>query len=121
MIDPVWHPSAFFDDNYRDVLIDIYGPEKVHIQPLQFVIGLQHLAETLKDFSCNRNPIEQRDFYLKDNKFYSKDVWRLRDIRSMDYGFIYTQNNSKHKLKEIIDLTLENYQVIWPRTFLEDG
>ena len=34
MIDPVWHPSAFFDDNYRDVLIDIYGPEKVHIQPL---------------------------------------------------------------------------------------
>ena len=67
MIDPVWHPSAFLDDNYRDVLIDIYGPEQYHIQPLDFGIGLQHLAETLKHFSCNRSPLEQRDFYLKDN------------------------------------------------------
>lgn len=39
----------------------------------------------------------------------------------MDYGFIYTQNNAKYKLKEVVDLTLENYQVIWPRNLLENG
>lgn len=38
----------------------------------------------------------------------------------MDYGFIYTQNNSKYKLKEVVELQLESFQVIWPLQ-LDDG
>ena len=34
MIDPIWDISAKNDKAYRDVLIDIYGPESTALTPL---------------------------------------------------------------------------------------
>jgi hypothetical protein len=77
---------------------------------------MDHLTETLKHYAINRSPTDLRDYYLNDNSAYSGLVWRLRDIKSMDFAFIYTQNNSKHRLTERIELKLQGYEVIIPST-----
>ena len=45
-----------------------------------------------------------RDIYLKDNQDYNNDVWRISDVESLNcyYGFIYTRNESKYRLKETV-------------------
>jgi hypothetical protein len=77
---------------------------------------MNHLAETLKHYAINRSPAELKDYYLNENSAYSGLVWRLRDIKSMDYAFIYTQNNSKYRLTERMDFKLQGYEIIYPAT-----
>ena len=60
------------------------------MQVLDYKTGLEHLAETLKHFACNRSPQDKKEFHLKENQYYGKDVWRLFDNKSLDYAFIYT-------------------------------
>lgn len=40
MVDPIWNASANNDEKYRDVLVDIYAPELVKIQPIEDFAGL---------------------------------------------------------------------------------
>ena len=39
MIDPIWDVTAKNDKAYRDVLIDIYGPESAVLTPLDDSYG----------------------------------------------------------------------------------
>ena len=44
MVDPIWDESADNDSAYRDVLVDIYGPESTTIMPVADAYGMEVLA-----------------------------------------------------------------------------
>ena len=49
MVDPIWHESAEFDPSYREVLIDVYAPEVLDIEPVDDYDGLKVLERAFKD------------------------------------------------------------------------
>lgn len=116
MIDPLWNDTVDNDDMYREVLIDIYGPEGVNLDPVEDARGMQYLANALKHAAKNRAPVDSRQTYLEENEDYGTDVIRISDVECLDcwYGFIYTQNNSKYALRETIRPALEGLVVVYP-------
>lgn len=60
-----------------------------------------------------------REFYLADNHDYGEKVVRVQDVESLPcwYGYIYTENNSEHRLKETLRPEFEGITVFYP--FLE--
>ena len=77
---------------------------------------MEYLAKALKDAAKTRSPKDSKQFYLEENEDYGNDVVRISDVECLNcwYGFIYTQNNSKHKLSETLRPTLEGLEVIYP-------
>ena len=61
-------------------------------------------------------PESVRENYLEENPDYSTDVYRVTDVESLDcyYGFIYTKNNSKYRLKETIRPNLKGLEINYP-------
>ena len=57
-----------------------------------------------------------RDIYLKDNQDYNNDVWRISDVESLNcyYGFIYTRNESKYRLKETVRPQIKGLEINYP-------
>ena len=54
---------------------------------------------------------------MEENPDYSTDVYRVSDVESLDcyYGFIYTKNNSKYRLKETIRPHLKGLEINYPK------
>lgn len=48
MIDPLWHQSANYSASYKNIVMDIYGPEVGSIDELEDETGFEHLARALK-------------------------------------------------------------------------
>ena len=44
MVDPLWNDSIENDEMYREVLVDIYGPETVDIDQVDDATGMRYLA-----------------------------------------------------------------------------
>ena len=122
MIDPLWNQTIENDAMYREVLIDVYGPEAVALDVLEDAKGMEYLAKALKDAAKTRAPEDSRQLYLEDNEDYGTDVTRISDVECLNcwYGFIYTQNNSKYKLTETLRPALEGLEVIYPDMENED-
>lgn len=116
MVDPLWNDTIHNDDMYREVLVDIYAPETVQLDQVEDAKGMEYLILALKDAAKTRSPEESKQFYLEDNEEYGKDVTRVSDVECLNcwYGFIYTQNNSIHKLTETMRPNLEGLEVIHP-------
>ena len=91
MIDPIWDPTANNDGAYRDVLVDIYGPESPPIMPVDESYGKKLLAKALKHAAMTKTPDSAKKKYLADKTDY-KDCIRVQEIDAIDcwYGFIYT-------------------------------
>ena len=70
MIDPLWDETTFNDEAYRDVLVDIYGPQQVSLCQVETKFGMKILVKALKHFAQNELPEDIRDFYLRDNEDY---------------------------------------------------
>ena len=104
MVDPVWNEEAENDEQYREVLIDVYAPENVELRSVSDEDGMQILAKALKNAAQTRIPEENRDFYLAENEDFQDTVFRVTDVEALDcwYGFIYTKNQSPYKLKETL-------------------
>ena len=56
MVDPIWNESADNNSAYRDVLVDIYGPESTKIMPVDDSYGMKVLAEALKHAAMTKTP-----------------------------------------------------------------
>ena len=48
MIDPHWNATSENDNLFKDVILDIYGPEPVQIEHVEDLEGLALIAKTLK-------------------------------------------------------------------------
>lgn len=116
MIDPIWNDTANNHPNYKDVLVDIYGPESVDLQPLTDEVGMQYLVRALKKAAMTVSPEETRQTYLEDNEDYGTDVIRVSDVESLDcwYGYIYTLNKSPFELTETLRPQLDGLEVVYP-------
>ena len=55
MIDPLWNTTVENNDLYREVLIDIYGPEVVDIDKVEDSKGMEYLAEAFKHAAKTMN------------------------------------------------------------------
>ena len=53
---------------------------------------------------------------MEDNPDYADNVWRITDVECLDcyYGFIYTKNGSKYRLKETLRPQLNGLEINWP-------
>ena len=116
MIDPVWNASAEANPAYKDVLIDIYGPEGVELSQVNDDLGMQVLCRALKGAAMEISPEESRQTYLEDEEDYGRDVIRVSDVESLDcyYGYIYTYNNSPYRLQETLRPALTGLEVVHP-------
>ena len=56
MIDPIWDITAKNDKAYRDVLIDIYGPEETVLKPQEDSYGKSILVQALKHAARTKSP-----------------------------------------------------------------
>ena len=117
MVDPVWNASSENSLDYKQVLIDIYGPQAVNIGFVDDATGMKCLSKALKHAALTVSPQTARETYLQDDPNYGTDVMRIQDIESLPcwYGFVYTQNNSEHPLSETLSLELEGLEVDYPR------
>ena len=64
MIDPVWNSTVQNDEMYREVMLDIYGPEGVNLSQVSDEMGMQIFARALKGAAINITPISERQTYL---------------------------------------------------------
>ena len=48
MIDPLWNEESENDTSYREVLVDVYGPESVELKAVPDEAGMKLLAKALK-------------------------------------------------------------------------
>ena len=60
MIDPVWNEAVDNDPNYREVLVDIYGPDAVSLSQVDDSVGMQVLARALKGAAINISSPDER-------------------------------------------------------------
>ena len=92
MIDPVWNSTVQNDEQYREVLVDIYAPMPVSLSQVDDAMGMQVLARALKGAAMTISPPDTRQTYLEENEDYGTDVFRVSDVQSIDcwYGYIYT-------------------------------
>lgn len=104
------------DDMYREVLVDIYGPEAVSLEQVEDARGMQYLVAALKDAAKRLAPEADKTFYLEDNEDYGTDVVRITNVECLNcwLGFIYTQNNSRFKMTETMRPALEGLEVLYP-------
>lgn len=116
MIDPVWNETVNNNASYYDVLVDVYAPESVRLSQVSDEQGMQTLAKALKHAAMTVSPADNHQTYLEDNEDYGTDVIRVSDVESIDcwYGYIYTQNKSKYRLKETLRPQLEGLEVAYP-------
>ena len=56
MIDPVWNNTVENDPQYKDILIDIYGPSPVVLSQVEDSFGIQVLARALKGAAMTMSP-----------------------------------------------------------------
>ena len=101
MIDPIWNKSARLSPSYKDILIDIYGPESTLISPVPTGKGMKVLERALKHAAMAKSTEADRCSIQSDNDEY-KDCIRVKSLDLLDcwYGLIYTKNNSRYKVKE---------------------
>ena len=73
MIDPVWNECATADgaEDYKRVLLDIYGPEKVEFEILEHDEGMKILAQSIKQAAVKLSPPEKKVKYLEDRPDYN--------------------------------------------------
>lgn len=114
LVDPVWNEEAKLSPQNRDVLVQLHCQEKAKIESIDFKKGLTLLAESLKHFACNTCPPALREFYLQDMPDVQDQIWRIQDATSMNYAFVYTQNNSKRRLVDRLTFSLQGYEVLYP-------
>ena len=55
MVDPIWNNSANLSPSYRDILIDIYGPESVTISEVSKTKGFEVLGSALKHAALTKS------------------------------------------------------------------
>ena len=74
--------------------------------------GMEVLEKALKDAAVTRTAPDQFERYLANRPDYS-DVVRATTLDGLDcwYGFIYTKNNSAHKLRESITLDMKGLEI----------
>ena len=116
MIDTIWNKTADFDPSYREVLVDIYAPEVLDIEPVDDKDGLKVLERAMKHAAQTKTPDSAKTYCCADNEDYGNDVIRIMDIEALDcwYGFIYYKNDSKFELTEQVEPVLEGLEAIWP-------
>ena len=116
MVDPLWNKESENDASYKDVLVDVYAPEQVYLKWMDDYAGMDILIKTLKNVAQTKIPQDEREFYLGDNEDYGDMVYRVSDVEASEcwYGFIYTNNQSPYRLKEIITPQLKGLEVIYP-------
>ena len=85
-------------------MLDIYAPEAVFIDQVDDATGFEYFAKALKMHAQENASEETREYYLKDNEHYGKDVSRVQNIQPLPvwYGYIYTKNDSKLALMETL-------------------
>lgn len=52
-IDPMWHESASFDKQYKEIVVVINAPFEIEIQPIDNETGLEILEQQIKDVALN--------------------------------------------------------------------
>ena len=112
-IDPTWHESASLHENFKNVMIDLYCPLAVNMQLLSEQKGIEILSNSLKHVAREIVPSDQRKNHLESNSDYGRNVYRVCDITACKswFGFIYTNNQSSHELKESITPTLTGLEL----------
>ena len=116
MIDPIWNESVRHDPSeFMKVLIDIYAPEQLDIQPLEHAEGMQTLVASVRHAAISLSPQENRKRYIQDRPDYT-NVIRIQDLDLLNcwYGFIYTDNVSLYTLEEEMRPNLKGLQIIYP-------
>ena len=115
MVDPIWNTSTDNAEEYKEVLIDIYGPRAVDIEPVSDAEGMEHLSRAFKHAAKTKNL--EKQYYLEDNEDYGRNVTRISDIKSLGcwYGFIHTQNDSLYAMTETLRLDLTGLEVAHPK------
>ena len=64
MVDPIWNKFADNDKAYRDVLIDIYGPESTMIRPVENIFGQKLLTKALKHAAMTKVSDSEKVKYI---------------------------------------------------------
>ena len=59
MVDPIWNESAKLHEDYKKVMIGIYGPEHIDIEPISDKDGMQFLIAGLKNAALTQTPVEK--------------------------------------------------------------
>ena len=55
MVDPIWNNSTKLSPSYREILIDIYGPESVTISEMSKAKGFKVLENSLKHAALTKS------------------------------------------------------------------
>ena len=115
MVDAYWNETSNNDSMYKEVLLDIYGPEKVQLDQVDQYRGMQILEMALKHAAKTKSQSE-RKYWLQDSSKYGTNVYRVTDVECLDcwYGFIYTANESGHVLRERLTPELTGLEVVFP-------
>lgn len=56
MVDPIWNTFSDKDPTYKQVIVDIYGPESFTISPLNQSDGMKLLATAVKQVAIHKSP-----------------------------------------------------------------
>ena len=122
LVDPLWDESTDNDEAYKEVLVDVYAPQSVNLTQVDDKVGIKILQKALKNVAEHKVPESVRENYLEENPDYSTDVYRVTDVESLDcyYGFIYTKNNSKYRLKETVRPHLKGLEINYPKVEGQD-
>mmetsp|Transcript_2732 Transcript_2732/g.3760 ORF Transcript_2732/g.3760 Transcript_2732/m.3760 type:complete len:180 (-) Transcript_2732:112-651(-) len=122
MIDPYWNETSTNDTMYKEVLVDLYGPESVQLEQVSYYVGIQKLTEAMKHAAKTRSQAE-RKYWLADNHKFGQSVYRVSDVDCLNcwYGFFYTANGSSYSLKEKLTPQLTGMEVVYPPVQQPEG
>ena len=92
-VNPIWNESASFEEEYKDIVLDIYCPEATTIETIDAKVGYNTLSTAFKNLA---ESFEAKKFFA-DKQGYGTDVYRvsiMREVTKCRIGFCYTANNS---------------------------
>ena len=93
IVDAVWNNSAHFNPLYKQVLIDLYGPEPYELEELPQADAMKVLERGLKAAAL-KIPFAKRSYYRQNDPEYGQNLFRVSGINDSKgfYSYVYRGN-----------------------------
>ena len=122
-VDALWNESTPFDPLYQDIIVDIYSPEQVTLEPVDASIGFRTLTTAFKKIAAQAAQASKENgakelYYFGESSNYGNDVFSFANLRKSTgcrLGYVYTVNNSKYPLKSTLSINpFEGADFLYP-------
>lgn len=93
LIDPTFNEQAELDEDYKQVVVDVYSTQFVSLIPVSEEEGMSVFKQSLKDYAQNKSDESKRNNFCSAVGFDQSYRLIQMSIPKTFYGFLYDRNH----------------------------